>query len=222
MSLARVGQVGGALGVVWAAVLVVWGVLDPDPYAGGWRLVLELAFLGHIVSIADGTAAGFGPWYLLVQTGVQDTVLLLVALPVVVAAYESVVRRGGLFGRWLDAVRQTAESQKGMVEPLGAVGLWMFVVFPFWSTGTLIGGVVGYLLGMRLRVILLAVLSGYWVSVVVLIWAFDVMAGMAEALDIGLVRYLPWIVVALLLGGAVLRRWTRQRRAARAGRPAAG
>jgi hypothetical protein len=90
-------------------------------------------------------------------------------------------------------------------------------VFPFWSTGTLIGGVVGYLLGMRVRVILLAVLSGYWVSVVVLIWAFDLMAGMAEALDIGVVRYLPWIVVALLLAGSVLRGWRRQRRAAGAG-----
>jgi uncharacterized membrane protein len=217
VSLARIGQAGWALGVVWAAVLVTWGVLEPDPYAGGWRLVLELAFLGHIVSIADGTAAGFGHWYLLVQTGMQDTVLLLIALPVVVAAYEGAVRRGGLLGRWLDAVRRTAESQKGMVEPLGAVGLWAFVVFPFWSTGTLIGGVVGYLLGMRVRVILLAVLSGYWVSVVVLIWAFDLMAGMAEALDIGVVRYLPWIVVALLLAGSVLRGWRRQRRAAGAG-----
>jgi uncharacterized membrane protein len=202
---------GWALGVVWAAVLIAWGLLEPDPYAGGWRLVLELAFLGHIVSIADGTAAGFGPWYLLVQTGVQDTALLLVALPLVVAACEGVAKRGGLLGRWLEAVRHTAEQQKGVVQPLGAVGLWAFVVFPFWGTGTLIGGVVGYLLGMPLRVILPAVLSGYWVSVVMLIWAFDFMVGMAEVLDVGIIRYAPWLVVAVLVGVSLVQRWRRQR-----------
>ena len=72
VSLTRIGHLGWALFAVWSAVLVVWGIVDPDPYASGWRLVVELAFLGRLVNIADGTAAGFSNVYLLIQSGVQD------------------------------------------------------------------------------------------------------------------------------------------------------
>jgi len=194
---------------VWAAVLIAWGILEPDPYANGWRLVLELAFMGHLVSIADGSAAGFGKVYLFVQSGLQDMILLMVAYPFVVSAYQGVVRRGGLVGRWLSTLHRTAERQKRVVEPAGAIGLWVFVILPFWSTGTLVGGVVGYLLGMRTSVVFAAVLSGYVLSVVGLIWFFDFMSELAAVVDIGLVRYAPWIVVAAVFGGSFLYQWLR-------------
>jgi uncharacterized membrane protein len=196
----------------WASVLVAWGVLEPEPYADGWRLVLELLFVGRLVNVADGIAAGFSNGYLLLQSGVQDIVLLLVLYPVVVAAHEGSVARGGFVGRRIDTLRRTAERQKHLVEPVGAIGLWVFVFFPFWSTGALVGGVVGYLLGMRPGVVFFSVLSGHVVSVVLLILFFDFMREMTAAIDVGLARYAPWVVLAVICGGMFLYRWVRGER----------
>jgi uncharacterized membrane protein len=196
--LRRIHRAGWALFAVWALVLVAWGILRPDPYAQGWRLVLELAFVGRLVSVADGIASGFHQGYLLFQNGLQDIILLLVAYPWVVAAYQGAVRRG-VIGRGIDRVRRTAEGHKRIVEPLGVIGLWAFVFFPFWSTGALVGGVVGYLLGMRTWLVFASVFAGHALSVVSLVWFFDAMHDFAESIDTGIVRYLPWIVLGALV-----------------------
>lgn len=193
-----IARVGWALFAVWAAVLVAWAVLQPDPYAQGWRLVAELAVLGRLVNIADGIAMGFSKHYLLFQSGLQDIILLLVAYPPLVAVCQGVAQRTFL-GRRLETVRRTAEGHKDRVEPLGALGLWIFVFFPFWSTGALVGGVVGYLLGMRPAVVFASVFSGHVLSVVSLVYFFDAMAGLAETFNSGAVKYLPWAVLGALL-----------------------
>jgi uncharacterized membrane protein len=213
--ITQIGKIGWTLFAIWAVVLLVWGIIEPDPYASGWRLVVELFFLGRLVNIADGTAAGFSSAYLLFQSGVQDIILLLILYPVVIATHKGSRKRGGLVGRYIDTLQRTAERQKYMVESLGAVGLWVFVFFPFWSTGALVGGVVGYLVGMRTKVVFLAVFSGHILSVGSLIWFFDFMNELTTVIDSGLVRYTPWIVLSVLFAGTVLYRWTRARFRAR-------
>lgn len=111
-----------------------------------------------------------------------------------------------------DSVRKSAERHKRIVEPFGAIGLWVFVFFPFWSTGALVGGVVGYLLGMRTWVVTASVLSGHVISVVSLIWFFDTMYEVAEEINRGAGRFLPWIVLGVVIGGAAALRLARRLR----------
>lgn len=203
--LRLIGRLGWLLFAGWATVLCAWAIVVPDPCAQGWRLVLELLFLGRAVSIADGVTSGFSNAYLLAQSGPQDIILLLVLYPWIVAAYESSVTLP-LVGRGIRRLRVTAARHKSKVEPWGALGLWIFVFFPFWSTGALVGGVVGYLLGMRTRVVFASVFAGHALSVVGLIWFFDAMQRFSEPFSEGLASYLPWIVVAVLLAVAVASR----------------
>jgi uncharacterized membrane protein len=214
VSLVRISCLGWTLFAIWAVILIVWGIAEPDPYASGWRLVVELMFLGRLVSVADGITAGFSNAYLMVQSGAQDIILLLVIYPAVIAAHEGSLERGGFVSQGIDTLRRTAERQKHLVEPLGAIGLWIFVFFPFWSTGALVGGVVGYLLGMRTAVVFASVFSGHVLSVVLLILFFDSISELAAAFDNGLAAYAPWIVLAALFGGMFLFRWLRDRRRA--------
>ena len=76
--------------------------------------------------------------------------------------------------------------------------------FPFWSTGALVVGVVGYLLWMRTAVVFGSVFTGHVLSVVLLIWFLDFMRELAAAIDGGLARNAPWIVLAALFGGMFL------------------
>ena len=196
--LRRIHRVGWSIFLFWAAILVVWAVIDPDPYAQGWRLVLELLFLGRAISIADGIASGFSSIYLVFQNGLEDIILLLVLYPWVVAAYEGVSGHRLLRGT-IERVRRTAEKNRKVVEPWGVVGLWTFVFFPFWSTGALVGGVVGYLLGMRTWVVFTSVFAGHLLSVVSLVWLFDLFREMLATFEQGWVKFLPWIVLLALL-----------------------
>lgn len=206
ITLRWIARTGWILGALWAVTLLLWGVVEPEPYAQGWRLVLELAFLGRLVNVADGIATGFGTPYLLVQSGLQDIVLLLVAYPPIVALCEGAAARRSFIGQRLELVRATAERHTARVERLGALGLWIFVFFPFWSTGALVGGVVGYLLGMRTWVTFTSVIAGHTLSTLSLIFFFDAVADAAQSFDTGLVRFLPWIVLALLLAGGLARK----------------
>ncbi len=209
--LRRIHRAGWGLFVAWAAVLVVWGLARPEPYANGWRLVLELLFLGRAVSIADGIANGFGSVYLLFQNGLEDIVLLLVLYPWVVTAYEGVAEHP-LLDKTVEGVRRAAEANRRLVEPWGVIGLWVFVFFPFWSTGALVGGVVGYLLGMRTWLVFTSVIAGHLLSVVTLVWFFDVTREMLAAFEEGWVRFLPWAVLAVLLLGTLVWRGVRRLR----------
>lgn len=204
-------RIGWSMFGVWATTLVVWGAVRPEPYAQGWRLVVELAFLGRLLNVADGIGSGFSRVYLLIQSGPQDVILLLLVYPLVVSAYEG-AERSGLIRRSIDTVRKTAERNMRFVEPFGAIGLWIFVFFPFWSTGVLVGGVVGYLLGLRTWVVFGSVLSGHFISVVSLIWFFEFTYEAAYALSEGTARFVPWFVLGLLLLLMLVSRKYRSRR----------
>lgn len=193
----RIGAAGWALLVPWLTFVLYMAWRYPEPYAQAWRLVLELAFLGIAVNIADGTSIGCHPAYLAVQCGLQDIILVLIAYPWIVRGYES-ARHIPVFGRFLRGVHASAQLHRRYIEPLGAVGLWLFTFFPFWSTGALVGTALGYLIGIRAAVLLPITLSAHLVSVASMIVFFDWMEGVAEALSGGAVRFLPWAVIAVL------------------------
>ena len=196
--LRRLHRIGWSICLGWVTALVIWATIEPEPYAQGWRLVLELLFLGRAVSIADGIASGFGSLYLVFQNGLEDIILLLILYPWVVAAYEGVSGHRLLRGT-IERVRRTAEANRKVIEPWGVIGLWTFVFFPFWSTGALVGGVVGYLLGMRTWVVFSSVFAGHLISVASLVWLFDLFREMLASFEHGWVKFLPWVVLLVLL-----------------------
>jgi uncharacterized membrane protein len=196
---------GWSLFSFWASVLVINGFLNPDPYAEAWLLVLELAFMGQLVSVADGIASGFSTPFLLFQNILQDIILLLVVYPWIVRGYRRAPKDNFLMRR-IENVRRLAERHKSRVQPFGAIGLWAFVFFPFWSTGPLVGGTVGYLLGLRTSVAFTSVFIGHALSVTTLVVFFDAVHDQAASFSKGLAAYLPWIVAAIILTGMLLLR----------------
>lgn len=196
--LRRMERIGWTLFVPWALGLVLWGYLDPDPYANGWQLVLELAVIGgRAVNVSHGIAYGYSPLYLVFQCGLQDIVYTLILYPWVIRAYFGLAGIG-VPGRVLDALRRAAERQKGVLEPFGAIGLWLFVAFPFWSTGVVNGAALGFLLGLRLRLNLAVVFSSHLTSMFVMILFFDALRGPMENFGEGAFRHLPWMVLAFV------------------------
>ena len=68
------------------------------------------------------------------------------------------------------AVRQaelTAQNQKTKIKKYGSIGLFLFVMFPFFMTGPVIGAIIGYLLNYRAVHNFLIVFSGTLASIVI-------------------------------------------------------
>ncbi len=195
----RIERAGQILLTVWVAVLVALGIASPQPYMRAWELVLLQIVAGRAASVSKGVAIGFPKFFLLVHCTLQDIIILLLLYPVLVAGYRYAVE-WRFIGPTIANVRATAERHKSKIAPFGAIGLALFVLFPFWSTGALAGGVVGYLLGMRTRWVFSSVIIGDFLAVALWIWFFDRMSRFSEALSN---RMWLFILLGVVLAAAV-------------------
>ncbi|MHC5088143.1 MAG: small multi-drug export protein [Planctomycetota bacterium] len=98
-----------------------------------------------------------------------ETILVLVFYPLFVFIWKQL-----LVTRWLkrlsDRTYKAAERHKDKVRKYGVIGLFAFVWLPFWMTGPVVGCMIGYLLGMRIWVNLITVLTGTYIAI--LGWAY--------------------------------------------------
>lgn len=197
--LQLIEQIGQVCLTLWVIVLVVLGVIWPTPYAQAWQLVLQQVVGGRALSISSGLSHDFSKLFLLMQCSLQDIVILLLFYPLLVAGYRRTVEMR-IVGGAIANIRATAERHKSRIEPFGAIGLVVFVLFPFWSTGVLAGGVVGYLIGMRTCVTFTSVIVGNFLAVGCWIFLFDRMNQFSETLG----HRLPWIILAMVLLSAIV------------------
>ncbi len=195
----RIERAGQVLLTVWIGTLVALGITWPEPYSRAWELVLLQIVAGRAASVSKGVAMGFPKPFLLVHCTLQDIVILLLLYPLLVAGYRYAVE-WRFVGPTIANIRATAERHKSKVAPFGALGLMIFVLFPFWSTGALAGGVVGYLLGLRTRWVFSSVIIGDFLAVALWIWFFDNMMQFSETLGS---RMWVFIVVTVIVGAAI-------------------
>jgi uncharacterized membrane protein len=208
-SMERVGQL---CLTVWICTLVTFGIIWPEPFAKVWRLVLGQVVAGRAFSVSEGLALGFPKSFLLIQCAFQDIIILLLLYPLLIAGYRRVVE-WRLVGSAIANIRATADRHKSKVEPFGALGLVLFVAFPFWSTGALAGAVVGYMLGMRTWIVFTSVILGNFITVGLWIYFFDALQTYVDRLGIQPPASLPLIIlIFVLVAAGTYRAWSLRKR----------
>ena len=193
-TLRRIERLGQSCLAVWVAVMVFLGVFLGNPYDKVWQLVLGQIMAGRALSVSTGLNLGFSRWFLLFQVSIQDIIVLLLLYPFVVAGYRRAVEMS-FIGRTVVNIRAAAERHKDKVQPWGGLGLIAFVLFPFWSTGALAGGVAGYLIGLPTWVTFTSVIIGNCIAVALWILLFDQMAALSETA----MAYAPATIVILVI-----------------------
>ena len=209
-SLLRIQLLGIVSLILWMFVVAGFGILYPEPYADTWQIALGQLVAGRAFSVSAGLNAGFNRIFLLFQCSIQDILILLLLYPVLVGGYRRIVEVA-FVGPAIANIRAAAERHKSRVAQFGALGLAAFVFFPFWSTGALAGGVIGYLLGMRIRIVFPAVIIGEMMAVACWIWLFNQMREFSETVG----QRLPLIVLILVVVFAAIFRIRNLRKRAR-------
>lgn len=200
-----------------ALVLMVWGMVQPEPYAHGWWLVVELFTVGRVVCAYDGVRLGFSKAYLLFQGGAQDIGFFLLVFPLVIRFYERVSSN-----RYVDkvfgAVTRAAERNRDRIQGYGTAGLFLFAFFPASGTGTLVGCMVGYLLGVRARLAVPVVIAGHLLCLVFLLAFFEWLEPVLRSMNEGFAEYFAWLFLAVLVVAGWLYNLLKKR-LARSGTP---
>ncbi|MGB9093048.1 MAG: small multi-drug export protein [Gallionella sp.] len=130
----------------------------------GAMIFTDMAF-GMIVSMSVGYTNGFGNAFVIPVVMWVETVMVLLFYPVFVFSMRKLVEFPRL-KRIIERTQAAAERHHGRVRRYGAAGLFIFVWFPFWMTGPVVGSAIGYLLGMPAWLTLSVVLAGTFVAIV--------------------------------------------------------
>jgi uncharacterized membrane protein len=183
---------------------IALGVWYPDPYADVWKIVLAHVTAGRAGGVGLGLVKHFNLWFLFFITCIQDIVIMLIVYPWFVSGYQHVAA-WPLIGPALSRTRALAYKYKAHIQPYGAIGLTLFVIFPFWSTGPLVGALVGYLIGLRTGIALTAITIGEIIAVGVWILFYDQLHRFSPKLAAVFLA----IIFAVAIGGTFYARFRR-------------
>lgn len=154
----------------------------------------NIAF-GTIVSMSIGYTAGYGHTLVITVNMWSETVMVLLFYPIFVLSMQKLVEFP-VVERLMERTRKAAEHHQDKVRRYGVAGLFLFVWFPFWMTGPLVGSAIGYLLGFPAWLTLSVVIAGNFFTMAG--WAYLLFGLYTRAADFG-----PWAPV-LIIGLIIL------------------
>ena len=203
------------LGVAFAfAGLIAMGVVaywSPQTSRMIGAMSISNIIFGRAVSMSIGYAAGYGHNLVIPVNIWVETVLVLLFYPVFVFSMRKLVVFPRL-KRILDYTHEAAEHHHDKVRRFGIVGLFVFVCFPFWMTGPVVGCAIGYLLDFPIWLTLSVVLAGTYIAIVG--WAY-----LLFELYIRTVAFGPWapvfiigLIILMVLAGYRLNRRGKNRK----------
>ena len=186
------------LGIASAlAGLIVMGLIafwSPQTSRMMGAMIFTDIVFGMIVSMSVGYANGFGHALVIPVVMWVETVLVLLFYPVFVLSLLKLVEFPRL-KRFLDRTHAAAERHHDRGRRYGVPGLFLFVWFPFWMTGPVLGSAVGYLLGFPAWLTLSVVLAGAYVTIVG--WAYLLFDLYIRAAVFG--SWAPLLIVGLVI-----------------------
>lgn len=152
--------------------------------------------MGRAAGMTVGYASGsqFGPWVVILSNMAIETFLVLLFYPLFVFSYNRLIVIKPLEDAMARA-RRAAMARQGTIMKYGIPGLLLFVWFPFWMTGPLVGCVIGFLIGLRPWANVAVVLAGTYLAI--LCWGFALHHLHESLARLG--YYVPLIFVGFIL-----------------------
>jgi len=196
---------GVAMMIFWFVLIGLLGMHGGDTGRVLFNMTLAHLAGGRASGIAIGRSAGLSVPMLIFAASYIDVTIVLTCFPVIVSGYRMLVRLG-VFGELVKEALRSADESKGKVSKYGIVGLFLFVVFPFYMTGPLVGSLIAYFLGWNLAVSLVVVNAATIAAIVAWTFLFNEVYGWFEGFGGIFGKLIPALVVTAIIAGAVVTR----------------
>ncbi len=147
--------------------------------------------IGRAAGMSFGYAAGLGHDVVIPANMIVESIQVIVVYPLFVLSWTHLIDSK----RWnatMSTMRSAAEARRATIQRFGLLGLVVFVFTPFWMTGPVVGSIIGYLIGLRMRTNLLAVLFSTYVAIGVWALLLNELSEWAAAYN----HYAPYALVA--------------------------
>jgi uncharacterized membrane protein len=154
---------------------------------------------GRALGIATCLSAGVSLFYTIVYNFFLEVVIVLVAYGTVVLIMRNIIQPK-LFRKVVRESELAAQEQKTNIKKYGTIGLFFFVMLPFFMTGPVIGSIIGYLLNYKAIHNFLIVFSGTLSSIVIYaLIGNTVIEHINQYVQIDLVKKWVSIIVGILI-----------------------
>jgi uncharacterized membrane protein len=165
----RLLMAGVALAFIYALWLGIKMLFSPEDSQVLVGMTATQIIFGRAAGMAFGYSLDLKHITVIPMCIAIETIIVLIFYPLFVFSWRQLLVINWL-KNILQRIRNAAEAKKGIVQKYGIIGLFVFVWLPFWMTGPVVGCVIGFLLNLRVWVIMTAVLSGTCVAIFG--WAF--------------------------------------------------
>jgi uncharacterized membrane protein len=163
-------------------------------------------FFGRAAGISYGFSVGFGDLLIMSANIVIELITVLLAYPLFVFSWEK-----SLDIAWLKKFSSKMQVQRtkysAFFDKYGKYGLFLFVWFPFWMTGPVVGSIIGFLIGIKHYQTMLIVLSGTSLAIVVWTYFLKEVMSLLEQLS----AYAPHILLGVFIGIAITFKFIRRK-----------
>jgi uncharacterized membrane protein len=159
--LLLIGVSGAFIYTFWLAIELLFSPEQAQVLIG---VTSTAIIFGRAAGMAFGYSLGLGPGTIIPISMTIETLLVLIFYPLFVLSW----RRLSVFkflNNLFERIQSAAEARKHFIHRYGIVGLFVFVWFPFWMTGPVVGCVIGFMLGLQVWITIPVVLAGTYVAI---------------------------------------------------------
>lgn len=121
---------------------------------------------GRALGVAACLSADISLFYTILYNFILEAAIVLIAYGIVVLIMRNIIQPK-LFRSAVRQAEFAAQDQKTNIKKYGSIGLFFFVMLPFFMTGPVIGSIIGYLLNYKAINNFLIVFSGTLSSIVI-------------------------------------------------------
>jgi uncharacterized membrane protein len=161
----KILSIGLSLCILTGAYFLYLLFTDPGLYKVMTSTAIVHLMGGRAVGIATCLAAGISIFYTILYNFYLEVIIVLVAYGVIVLIMRNVIQPK-IFHSAVRQAELTAQKEKTKIKRYGVIGLFLFVMFPFFMTGPVVGAIIGYLLNYKAINNFLIVFSGTLTSII--------------------------------------------------------
>jgi len=140
--------------------------IDPDLYKVLFSTAIIHTMGGRALGIITCLSADISLFYTILYNFYLEVLIVLIVYSIVVLIMRNIIQPK-LFHNAVRQAEITAQNQKTKIKKYGTIGLFIFVMLPFFMTGPVIGSLIAYLLNYKAINNFLIVFSGTFTSIVI-------------------------------------------------------
>ncbi len=160
---------GILLFIAFLMIIVVVYIFSTDDANNLVAMSVTNFFFGRAAGISYGYTVEFSDRVIILMNMMIEFIMVMITYPLFIFSWNKSLNVKFL-RHFFISVKKQKLKYKSFFQKYGVYGLFLFVWFPFWMTGPVIGSIIGFLIGIKHYTTMLIVLSG--TSLAIVIWTY--------------------------------------------------